>query len=54
MSLRKISKRVVADRLDWINRMIKEIESLPLSNYETFTEDKRNIWSAKSCLRRSL
>ena len=54
MSLRKISKRVVADRLDWINRMIKEIESLPLSNYETFTEDKRNIWSAESCLRRSL
>lgn len=54
MSPGKISKRVVADRLDWINRMIKEIESLPLSNYETFTEDKRNIWSAESCLRRSL
>ncbi|MBW1793478.1 MAG: DUF86 domain-containing protein [Deltaproteobacteria bacterium] len=54
MSPGKISKRVVADRLNWINKMIKEIESLPLSNYETFTEDKRNIWSAESCLRRSL
>jgi len=54
MSPRKISKRVVADRLNWINKMIKEIESLPLSDYETFTEDKRNIWSAESCLRRSL
>ena len=54
MSPGKISKRVVADRLDWINRMMKEIESLPLRDYETFTEDKRNIWSAESCLRRSL
>ena len=54
MSPGKISKRVVADRLNWINKMIKEIESLPLSDYETFTEDKRNIWSAESCLRRSL
>lgn len=54
MSPGRISRRVVADRLDWINKMIKEIESLPLKDYETFTEDKRNIWSAESCLRRCL
>ena len=54
MSPGRISKRLVADRLDWINKMIKEIESLPLKDYETFTKDKRNIWSAESCLRRSL
>jgi uncharacterized protein YutE (UPF0331/DUF86 family) len=54
MSPGRISRRVVADRLDWINRMTKEIESLPLNDYEIFTEDKRNIWSAESCLRRSL
>jgi len=54
MSPGRISGRIVADRLDWINRMIKEIESLPLNDYETFTKDKRNIWSAESCLRSSL
>jgi len=54
MSPRKISKRVVVDRLNWINKMIGEIHSLPLSDYETFAKDKRNIWSAESCLRRSL
>ena len=54
MSPGRISKRVVADRLDWIIRMIKEIESLPLEDYESFTRDKRNVWSAESCLRRSL
>jgi len=54
MSPGRISRRVVADRLDWTNKMIKEIESLPLKDYETFTKDKRNVWSAESCLRRSL
>ncbi len=54
MSPGKISRRVVADRLDWINKMTKEIESLPLHDYQIFTKDKRNIWSAESCLRRSL
>ena len=54
MSPGSISRSIVADRLDWINKMIKEIESLPLNDYETFTKDKGNIWSAESCLRSSL
>ncbi len=54
MTPRKISKRVVVDRLNWINKMIGEIHSLPLNDYEKFAKDKRNIWSAESCLRRSL
>lgn len=54
MSPGKISKRVVADRLHWIAEMIEEIDSLPLNSREEFTSDKRNIWSAESCLRRSL
>ncbi|OQY15853.1 MAG: hypothetical protein DRG35_04505 [Deltaproteobacteria bacterium] len=54
MSPGRISRRVVADRLDWINKMIGEIETLSLDSYETFASDKRNIWSAESCLRRSL
>jgi len=34
--------------------MLGEIDSLPLENYEQFTSDKRNIWSAESCLRRAI
>ena len=54
MSPGKISRKSVADRLDWIDNMIMQIESLPLQTYEAFTADKRNIWSAESCLRRAI
>lgn len=54
MSPSKITKRVVVDRLDWIEKMIKEIELLPLEDYKTFVQDNRNIWAAESCLRRAL
>jgi uncharacterized protein YutE (UPF0331/DUF86 family) len=49
-----ISKRVVADRLDFIDSFLREIRSLPLENQSRFFADRRNIWSAESCLRRSL
>ena len=54
MSPNKISKRVVADRLDWIEKMVREIHALPLEDYASFTEDRRNVWAAESCLRRAL
>ena len=54
MSPGKISKRVVADRLNWINKMIQEIKSLPIEGYDSFALDKRNSLAAESCLRRSL
>ena len=50
----KISQRVVADRLDWIGRMLGEIRSLPLDDKESFFTDNRNIWTADACLRRAL
>lgn len=50
----KISKRVVVDRLDWVDRMLKEIQALPLKTETDFISDSRNIWSAESCLRRAL
>ena len=50
----KISKKVVSDRLNWVERMLTEIQSLPLGSYHDFIGDKRNVWSAESCLRRSL
>ncbi|HMB30835.1 MAG TPA: DUF86 domain-containing protein [Desulfohalobiaceae bacterium] len=54
MSPDKISKRILADRLDWIYSMLKDIESLPLHDYEEFTQERRNVWAAESCLRRAL
>lgn len=54
MTPAKISKRVVGDRLDWIDKMVAEINALPLKSYEIFKRDSRNIWAAESCLRRTL
>lgn len=50
----KISKRVIADRLGWVDRMIGEIRALPINSKSAFMEDTRNIWTADSCLRRAL
>lgn len=50
----KISKRIVGDRLDWIDKMVAEINSLPLKSLVVFTKDRRNIWAGESCLRRAL
>lgn len=50
----KINQRVISDRLAWIDKMLLEIRSLPLSTFDNFIQDNRNIWSAESCLRRSL
>lgn len=49
-----ISKKVVGDRLELIERMIGEIRSLPMESYQEFIKDRRNVWTAESCLRRSL
>ena len=32
MSPQKISQKIVGDRLEWIDKMIREIQSLPLDN----------------------
>jgi len=54
MSPGKVSYRIVADRLGWVETMLADIQSLPLSSFETFTQEKRNVWAAESCLRRAL
>jgi uncharacterized protein YutE (UPF0331/DUF86 family) len=54
MSPGKLSKRVIGDRVAWLDKMITEIRALPLGRYEEFSADKRNIWAAESCLRRAL
>lgn len=54
MSPGKVSRRIAADRLAWIDRMLKEIRNLPLDSMETFLGDSRNVFTAESCLRTSL
>ncbi len=48
------NQRVIADRLDWVQRMVEEIRSLPLGSLNEFISDRRNIAAAESCLRRAL
>ena len=54
MSPGKISKKVVADRIAWVDKVVSEIRSLPFTTYDEFMKDKRNIWATESCLRRAL
>lgn len=54
MSPGKVSRRITADRLAWIDRMLKEVQSLPLGSIESFLGDSRNVFTAESCLRTSL
>ena len=54
MSPGKLNRRILSDRIAWIDRMLEEIGKLPLENYDLFLQDTRNIWAAESCLRRAL
>lgn len=54
MTPAKMSKRILIQRLDCISEMISAIKSLPLENPNEFFSDRRNFWSAESCLRRGL
>ncbi len=50
----KISRRVVTDRLKTVGDLLKDIRALPLNDRRAFFADRRNAWTAESCLRRSL
>ena len=54
MTAGRIAKRLVGDRLAWVAAMVAEIQALPLGDRESFFADRRNIWTAESCLRRIL
>jgi uncharacterized protein YutE (UPF0331/DUF86 family) len=49
-----IISKIVVDRLEWIMRMNQGIRDLPLSDYEQFVSDPKNIAAAESYLRRSI
>ena len=50
----KANRKIIADRLDFIPRMIADIRAFPLESLEQFAQDQRNFGAAESCLRRSL
>jgi uncharacterized protein YutE (UPF0331/DUF86 family) len=50
----KANQRVIVERLEWVDRMLADIRSIPLKSIEVFESDKRNIGAAESCLRRAL
>ena len=54
MTPQLISKRIALDRLALTEKLVQEIKSLPLQDRQLFFADRRNIWTAESCLRRSL
>ena len=49
-----LRQKVVAERTDWIRRMLTGLRSLPLKDFEEFTESPVNIAGAESYLRRAL
>ena len=50
----RISKRVLVDRMAWIEQMLANLRSLPLDDEATFFADIRNEGAAESYLRRAL
>ncbi|EFI33436.1 protein of unknown function DUF86 [Desulfonatronospira thiodismutans ASO3-1] len=49
-----ISRRVVADRVQWVETMLEKIRELPIENRDEFFADSRNALACESCLRRAL
>jgi uncharacterized protein YutE (UPF0331/DUF86 family) len=54
MSPSKINEKVISGRIGWITNMIARIKELPLTDFNSFINDKRNIASAESYLRRAI
>jgi uncharacterized protein YutE (UPF0331/DUF86 family) len=54
MSPGKISEKVVAERLAWVEEMVAGVRALPLADMDVFVQDPRNAAAAESYLRRSL
>ena len=50
----QLSKRVVADRIDWVERKIHQIRTLPLDSERAFLVEDKNVAAAESYLRRAL
>ena len=50
----RISRRVIADRLEMLRDLIQQVKALPVDDRDAFFADRRNVAAAESCIRRSL
>lgn len=50
----KANQKILVDRLEWVDRMLSDIRLIPIGSLEEFIEDRRNVGSAESSLRRAL
>ena len=50
----RISRRVIADRLEMLGDLIRQVKALPVDDRAAFFADQRNVPAAESCIRRSL
>jgi uncharacterized protein YutE (UPF0331/DUF86 family) len=49
-----IRAEIVAEKISYVRNMVEALRSLPLSSYEDFSADTRNVAAAESYLRRAL
>ena len=49
-----LSRRVIVERLSFLDQMVRQIQRLPLDDEGSFFADSRNVHTAESCLRRAL
>jgi uncharacterized protein YutE (UPF0331/DUF86 family) len=54
MTPSELRPRIIAERVNWIQRMLADLRSLPLESFDSFHSDPRNSASAESYLRRAL
>jgi uncharacterized protein YutE (UPF0331/DUF86 family) len=54
MTPSRLRAKVIAERVAWIRRMLDGLRALPLTSFETFSSDPRNVAAAESHLRRAL
>jgi uncharacterized protein YutE (UPF0331/DUF86 family) len=49
-----IRAEIVAEKISYVRNMVEALRTLPLSSYEDFSADTRNVVAAESYLRRAL
>lgn len=54
MTKGQLSRRVAADRVEWVHSMLARIRELPVEDKVEFFSDQRNALACESCLRRAL
>lgn len=54
MTPSQLRHTVVVERIAWVQEMLRSVRRLPLTSYEEFCADSRNLAAAESYLRRAL